>query len=597
MASESAAAAQEQLLFLKVMLLALAATSLVVGAFMIANTFAIVVAQRTGEFATLRALGASSRQVLRAVLAEAAAIATVASGIGVVVGIGAALALKAVAGVAGVAIPDGPLAVEPATLATGFAIGLLVTLVSAVVPARRAARTAPVVAMQAGNTPLRRVSRTRLVTGTAGLLVGGAALVAGALDGRVAVVGLGALAVTIATTVLAPAFAGHAGHAIGSVTGRRVVARLARTNVRRAGRRTAATSTALAIGLAVVTMMTVVASSAKAGISSGVDDVIRAELIVQSSRSEMLGGLSPHVHHHASEVPGVAAAARMRFGHWEDDGSTQALTAVDPSTFRHVADLDVLDGDLDSLRQGGVLLAENAAATHEVSVGDVLPMRFSRTGDQELEVVGIFDADDTFAVSTGYVISLDTFAEHFAEDVDASVFLKLAPGADVAQVRAEVEEALAEFPTAAVHDQAEATAARTRMLDSLLGLVTVLLLLAVLIALLGITNALALSIVERTREVGMLRAVGMTRRQISWVVRTEAALTAAVGAGVGLGLGLVIAAALVEALEGTLPIPLVVPAGQLTAYLVVAALGGVLAGLLPGRRAARMDVLDAIASA
>ncbi len=176
------------------------------------------------------------------------------------------------------------------------------------------------------------------------------------------------------------------------------------------------------------------------------------------------------------------------------------------------------------------------------------------------------------------------------------MFLKLAPDADVNAVRSELEQALAEFPTAAVHDQAGAKAARTRMLDAMLGLVTVLLLLAVLIALLGITNALALSIVERTRELGMLRAVGMTRRQIRWMVRAEAALTATFGALLGTALGIVLATATVRALGGTTVIPLTVPALQLAAYLVVAALGGVLAGIVLGRRASRMNVLTAIAT-
>ncbi len=206
----------------------------------------------------------------------------------------------------------------------------------------------------------------------------------------------------------------------------------------------------------------------------------------------------------------------------------------------------------------------------------------------------LFDLSFVAAVAQLAGHSLDTYADNFTEDVDATVLLRLADGADPADVTAEVERVLAEYPTAEVHDQAQAAAAMTQMLDSMLGLVMVLLLLAVLVALLGITNALALSIVERTREVGLLRAVGMTRRQVAWMVRTEAGLTAAAGAVIGVVLGVVTGAAVVRVLGGSSAMSFTIPVGQLTAFIAVATLGGVLAGVLPGRRAARMNVLDAI---
>jgi putative ABC transport system permease protein len=395
--------------------------------------------------------------------------------------------------------------------------------------------------------------------------------------------------------VLAPAFAGQAAAALGRLPAAGLPLRLARTNVRRATRRTAATSTALALGLAVVTFMTVVATSAKAGIAGAVDDILRAELIVESTRGEMLGGLSPHVYERVRDIEGVQTVSRRRSGHWKDEGTTWAVTAIDPETFPAVVDLRMVAGNLSSLSAGGIVLAENIASGRGLDVGDTLPMEFSRGGEQHLEVVGIAEAGDA-AMTAGYLISLETYAELFSEDVDYAVYLALEDGADVEAVRGDVEAALADFPTAAIHDQADAKASMTTMLDSMLGLVTVLLLLAVLIALLGITNALALSIVERTREVGMLRAVGMTRRQLHWMVRAEAGLTATVGGLMGVALGIALAAAAVRALGSISVLPLTVPAGQLAMYLVVAALGGVAAGLIPGRRAARMDVLAAIAT-
>ena len=597
-AAASAAAARDQLVYLELMLAVLAVTALVVGGFMIANTFGIVVAQRTRELATLRALGASSRQVTASVLAEAVVVGAVASAAGVGTGVAAAVGLRRLAGAFGVVIPAGPLSVEPRTLAIGFAVGLVVTLIAALAPARRAARVAPVAAMRDAAPAARAVSRRRLVAGAVLVVVGLAGLVAAAVPRSMPVAGLGGAALLVGTVVLAPAFAGRLGDRLGrAIPVGGVVSRLARTNLRRAERRTAATATALAVGLAVVTFMTVVATSAKEAMTSGVDDVVTAELVVQSGRGEMLGGLSPEVLHHAAEVPGVEVASPMRFGHWLDGSTTRALTAVDPATLPRVADLDMVAGSIDDLNRGGVVLAEDVAAEHGVGVGDQLPTTFARTGEQSLEVVGIFAAEDAWAMSTGYLVALGTYGEHFAEDVDATVFLGLAEGVDAATVQADVEAALADFPTAEVHDQAGAAKAQTRMLDSMLGLVTVLLLLAVVIALLGITNALALSIVERTREVGLLRAVGMSRRQVGWMVRLEAALTAAVGAVTGAVLGIVVAAAVVRVLGGSADVPFTVPVAQLAAYVVVATAGGVVAGLLPGRRAARMDVLEAVATA
>lgn len=595
-AAASAAAAQDQLLYLQILLYVLAATALLVGSFMIANTFAIVVAQRTREFATLRALGASSRQVLTSVLVEAATVGTVASGLGVAIGIAAASGLRTVAGAFGVALPDGPLTVEPRTLLVGLALGVTVTLASAVVPARRAARTAPVTAMRNGSTEPRAITRKRAIAGVALAASSAGALTAGATTASVVLVGAGGVGSLVAIVVLAPAFAGRLASVVGRLLPDHLVARMARTNVRRAAKRTAATSTALALGLAVVTFMTVAAASAKSGITDAVDDVIAAELFVESARGEMLGGLSPHLFDEVSRLPDVEVASRMRYGHWQDENSTLALTAIEPQTFTQLADLEMIDGQLSALDRGGIVLSENVANARGLTVGDEMLMRFSRTGEQHLEVVGITDPDDARAISSGYIISLDTFATHFAEDVDATIFLKLAPAADLETTRTEVEQALTEFPTAVVHDQEAAKTSMTAMLDSMLGLVTVLLLLAVLIALLGITNALALSIVERTREVGMLRAVGMTRPQIRWMVRTEAALTAVVGALVGIALGLVLATGTVRALAATDVLPLTVPALQLIAYLTVAVMGGVAAGLVPGRRASRTDVLAAIAS-
>jgi putative ABC transport system permease protein len=282
----------------------------------------------------------------------------------------------------------------------------------------------------------------------------------------------------------------------------------------------------------------------------------------------------------------------MRFGHWHDAGATQALTAVDPATLPQLADLDIVAGDLAALAEGGIVITEQAARDRGLRLGDELAMTFARTGDQRVPIVGVLEDGDEWALSTSFLIGLDTYASHFTEDVDATVMVRLADGVSRQQGATAIREALADFPTAAVRDLEEARLHRTQQIDMILGLVTVLLLLAVLIALLG--NTLALSIVERTREVGLLRAVGMTRGQVGAMIRWEALLVAMLGAVLGIGLGLVFGWVALPALASRATIEFAIPGLQLAAYLAVAAVAGLLAGILPARHAANLDVLKAI---
>jgi putative ABC transport system permease protein len=595
-AAASADAAKEQLGYVKMMLLVLAATALLVGAFLIANTFAIVVAQRTRELAILRAVGATGRQVMGSVLAEAAAVALLGSLAGTGLGIAAAAVLRRLVTAGGLDLPAGPLVVSPRTVLLGMIIGSSVTLLSALAPARRAARVAPMTAMRDG-VAARPASRRRNVAGLVLATAGALALLAAAASRSLTGVGLSVVPLLAGIAMLGPAGVGPVVAAVGRpLTRLGVVGNLSRASAKAAPRRTAATATALAIGMAVVTLMTVVASSVKASISDGFNEVISADAIVESSRGEMLGGLSPHIHHHVRELPEVADASRLRFGHWLDRGTTRALTAVDPATLPAVARVHMVAGQLSSLRQGGIVLSSKAAAEHGVGLGDQLTMTLPRSGDQRLRVVGTADNAAASALSTGYLISLDTYARHFSEDMDASILVRFAPGIGTERGMAATRQAIAEFPTATVQDQAQARASRTSRVDSVLALVTVLLLLAVVIALLGIANTLSLSIVERTREVGLLRAVGMGRRQVAWMVRLEATLVAAVGAAAGIVFGLLVGWATVAALSGQDRVPFTVPTGQLLAFLTAAAIGGGLAGMLPARRASRLDVLAAIHS-
>jgi putative ABC transport system permease protein len=596
-AAASAAAAKTQLSYLRVMLLSMSAAALLVGAVLIANTFSVVVSQRTRELAVLRAAGATGRQVVGSVLGEALLVGLVGGALGTLLGVASAVGLRDVAGGFGVALPDGALVVAPRTVALALGIAVLVTVTSALGPARRAARVAPVEAMRQSAATSVASGKARTVVGIVLAASAAAALAAADVGAPIALVGVAALLAVVGLALLGPVVVPWAARQLGRpLDAAGAAGRLARGSAARAPRRTAATTMALALGLSLISFLTIVGTSVKESIAGTYDEVITADYVIESARAEMLGGLSPVVYERVRELPEVAVASRLRYGHWMDGTTTSALTAVDPATLDDVASVDLVAGSLEALDGGGVILSDKAATERGLSVGDTLPMTFSRTGQQRLPIVGLVEDSDAQALSTSYLVSLDTFARQFSEDVDASVFLRTAQGVDAGAARAAIDAAIADQPTADVRDEAAAVAGRTATVDQILGLVTVLLLLAVLIALLGITNTLALSIVERTREIGLLRAVGMTRGQLRWMVRAEAVLVSGLAVVLGLTLGGAFGAATVVGLGRAVEAGVVVPVGQLLLVVAIATSAGLLAGLLPARRAGRLDVLNAIAT-
>jgi putative ABC transport system permease protein len=594
-AARSAAAAKTQVGYLQALLLAMAAASLLVGAFLIANTFAMVVASRTRELAVLRAAGATGRQVLGSVLVEALTVGAIASAAGAGLGIGVAAGLRRLVGAFGTALPNGSLVVEPATLILAALLGVLVTLVAALGPARRAARVSPLDALRQSSAP-GGAGRGRTIAGAAGLLLAVVALAVAVRDASVLPLALGGVLVVAGLVVVGPAVVGPLLRAAGRVLPARwVPGTLARESAARAPRRTSATAMALAIGLALISFMAVLSTSVKASMAAGYRETITADYVIESSRSEMLGGLPPAVSQQVAALPQVSVASRLRFGHWKDGEATSALTAVDPRTLPAVTNVRLLAGTLDALADGGVVLAEHIAKERHLQVGDRLEMTFARTGRQELPVVGVLRDRDADGLSTGYLISLATFAKQYSENVDASVFVKLADGVDMAAGRAALTGALKGYPTAAVKDEGTAVEGRLQAIDQVLGLVTVLLLMTVVVATLGIANTLALSMLERTREIGLLRAVGMTRRQLRAMVRGEALLVSAVAVLVGAVVGVGLAAASVAVLGGS-TMSTELPPAQLAGVVVLGMVTGLVAGAVPARRAARLDVLRAIAA-
>jgi putative ABC transport system permease protein len=593
--AESSEAVADALGFFTKALLGFAAISLLVGALIIWNTFSILVAQRTRELALLRAVGASRRQVRLSVVVEALVIGLVAAALGLALGLGVAAGLRAVLGVAGIEVPTTTLQVEPRTVVAALLVGVVVTVLAALLPARQATKVAPIAALRAVDAPAKPVGRVRIALGAVLTLLGSAGLVwAIADEGQLTVAGLAMLLTLAGVLVLAPVLAVAVTRLVGAPLARLgTTASLARRNALRNPRRTASTATALMIGLALVSTVTVVASSMKASVAEVVADSSRADFILKAT-SQAAPGLPPALAEELRQVPGVQTVAEMRFGAAQVDGATTFVGAVDPATVDTAADLQVKSGAVTALDDTSVLVSTKVAEARGLAVGDAVEIVYAQTGAQRFTVAGTFA--NTAMTGTDYVTTLDVHDTNTGSRLDIAVMVVADAGADLAQVRTGIDQVAATYPIAQVDDMESFSESQAQTIDQLLAIVTMLLLLAVVIALLGIVNTLALSVFERTRELGLLRAVGMTRRQVRSVVRWESVIVAVLGALLGAVLGLAFGAALTRGLAGEGLSVLDLPGTRLVLYVVAAAFAGVLAAIGPARRAAKVDVLRAVAA-
>jgi putative ABC transport system permease protein len=588
-AEEARAAAGGALMFVDVFLLVFAVVALVVGAFVIYNTFSITVAQRTRETALLRAIGAKRRQVMRSVRLEALFVGVFASAVGVVAGIGAARGLRAVLGAFGLDLPATDSVVRARTIVVSTVTGVIVTLGAAHFPARRAAKVAPIEALRAGAVDTSPGSRRRAVVGSL-TVVAGALLIARGLAGAGAgPVGSGALAVFVGVATLGPAIARPFTRAIGAPLPplRGITGALARENAARNPRRTSATASALMIGVGLVTLITVFAASARASISTSIDTAWRGDYIVDTQFG--MGGLAPDVARQIDELPETGAVTPVRYLSAEVGGSAEEISAFDVRTVDRNMHLDVRSGTA-VLGADEIAVQRREAADHDIHVGDTLPVFFPETGTRDMRVAAIYATDVPFGP---YAISLAAYDAHVASRVDKFVMVSRAPGASMAETRRAVERVLDAHPNATLRTKEEFKGAFAAEIAKSLNMVYVLLAMALVIAFFGIANALALSVLERTPEIGLLRAVGTSRAQVRATVRWEAVLVALLGTALGTVIGLGFGWALVQALrdEG---FRLAVPAGRLALVTGVAAVAAVVAAALPARRAARLEVLRAI---
>lgn len=591
-ADESADDLLEAVSFITTFLLIFAGISLVVGSFLIVNTFSILVAQRSRELALLRALGASKRQVIRSVQLEAFVLGVLGSTVGMGLGVLLAMALRVLFAQFGLDLSGQPLVFGARTVLASYVVGVLVTMAAAWLPARRTARISPVQAMRDDVALTESSIQQRfwrgLALGVLGLVVLGLGLFSDLPYGG-QMTGGGILFVLLAVAAMSPVISRP------FLVGARAVytrffgsiGNLAGQNSLRNPRRTTATASALMIGLTLACTMAIVGDSAKASVDASVSDNFVGDYVV----SNVFGGeFNATIADEMAQVPGVGQVIRERFQLVERDGDAQGVVATDPATIDGLG-LDVLEGSTSDLRDGTVLLDETFADDEGLGVGDTVDVTVP-TGEKSWEVVGVYAENPV--VFSPVLTTLTTLVDAGYEPADNALIVFAEPGA--ADLQAGLDEVVADLPIVTVKDQAAFAQERREPIDQFVLIIFALLGLALIIAVLGIVNTLALSVIERTREVGLLRAIGVSRAQLRWMITLESVVISVLGAVLGVLLGVGFGIALMYAVRDEGLEVISVPFGQLGIFLALSVVIGMLAAILPARRAARLDVLRAIST-
>ncbi|MGV9880154.1 ABC transporter permease [Streptomyces sp. NPDC003006] len=580
-------------------LLVFSGVALLVATFSIHNTFAIVVAQRTRENALLRALGASRRQVTVSTLVEVGVVAVVASAAGLAGGIGVAVGLQALFPAIGFPFPEGDLAISALSMLLPLAVGVVVCLGSALLPAVRAGRTAPLAALRESAVDHSGTSRSRAVAGLGlALAAVGLALTGVLVTPSIWPAGTGAVLALAAFVVLGPVASSRAVRILGGPLDRLrgVTGGLARRNALRSPGRTAATASALMIGVAVVSLFTVFGASLKATMDQTVNRSFAGDVAVSTPGFGAGGsGLSPKLAPALAERPEVETAVGLGRGAAKVDGEGRALTVTDPGPFADSFDLGRVEGSLDALGDDGIAITRAEAEKQDLKVGSEAELAFADGEKETFTVRAVYGRSE---LAGDYVITREAWAPHRAQDADSLVSVTFKDGVSTAEGKAAVTETARDHGNPGVETRSEYARSSASGIDMMLTLVYALLALAVLIALLGIANTLTLAIHERTRELGLLRAVGQTRAQLRAMVRWESLLVAAFGTAGGLALGGFLGWVLVKVSDGASDsdFAFAVPPARLAVVALVGLAAGALAGLRPARRAARLDVLRAIAT-
>ncbi|MFG2133749.1 ABC transporter permease [Streptomyces sp. NPDC048751] len=574
-------------------LFAFAGVALFVSVFLIANTFTMLAAQRTRELALLRAVGASRRQVTRSVLIEAMAVGAVASAAGLGVGAAMAAVARATVDLGGGRIPDGPLVVTSTTVLVAVVVGVLVTMLAAWLPARRAAKIPPVAAIGSAHLPATARSLVlRNLLGGVTTLLGAAVVVAGAgaggSEGR-GLVGFGALLAVMGVIVLIPLLSRPVIAVVQPLLRRGfgVSGKLAGQNAVRSPRRTGATASALAIGLTVVSAMTVLATTLGQSTDRMTTDIVRADYMATASGVRFDTSAATALR----KVPGVTTVSQEQQSWMQLDGVQEDVSAVTPADFDRVIRLPVVSGSQGTLAKGQVAVADDEARAHGWKVGDTLPAVYGDSDKSRKVTVGaVFAPND---VVMPVVVSTDVIEPNATDTSFAKLYLKT----DGSTNQKALADALAARPGIKIDDRQAIRDEFSGAFGTVLNVLYALLAISLVIAVLGVVNTLAMSVFERQREVGMLRAVGLDRRGVTRMIQLEAVVISLFGAAIGIAVGAFLGWAVCEVTKADIPrYALVLPWDRFGLFLLLAALVGLLAAMWPARSAARLNMLTAIKS-
>ncbi|MQS34680.1 ABC transporter permease [Streptomyces katsurahamanus] len=583
---------------LNTMLLAFAAIALFVGVFLIANTFTMLVAQRTRELALLRAVGASRRQVKRSVVLEALLVGALASVVGFVLGLGLAVGLRSAMSAFEVQIPAGPLVVSPLAVFAALAVGVLITVLAAWLPARRAAKIAPVAAMSsvhAAATSKSLVVRNSIgsVLTLAGIVAVFAGAASGGGNGRM-MIGAGAFLALLGVMVLIPLLSrpviALARPLLNRLFG--VAGKLAGQNAVRNPRRTGATASALAIGLTLVTGLTVIGVTVGQAIDKSTTSNVRADYLVTMASGDAVDSSAVTALEKVKGAVGVSPQQALMF---KVEGEYTSASAVSAQDMEKVFNLKTVTGSLDTLADGGLAVAEKTAESNGWQAGDTVTVAFEKDGrateKKKLTVGAVFEDNE---MVSSYVLATDLVAPYYEKPDIREVWVKMDGGETAANEQALVD-ALGDNPAMNIMDKQDIRNMFGGLINTMLNIMYGLLGMALIIAILGVVNTLAMSVFERQQEIGMLRAIGLDRARVKRMIRLEAVVISVFGAVIGVALGTFLAWAIGETLRDSIPnYALVLPYGRIAIFLLLAGLVGVLAAMWPARSAARLNMLTAI---
>ncbi|MEU6327843.1 ABC transporter permease [Streptomyces sp. NPDC047049] len=573
-------------------LLTFAGIALFVGVFIIANTFTMLISQRSREIALMRAIGASRRQVVRSVLAEAALLGLISSAVGFALGIGLAVGLRAVLEANGAGFPDGPVVISPAAVLSALGVGVVVTVLAAWLPSRKAAKIAPVEALNTVEAPpalrslVLRNSLGAVITGLGIATMCYVSTLKKADDLPIAMVG-GMLTLT-GVIILAPLLSRPLVSLAGVVTTRLfgISGKLSTENTLRNPRRTAATASALMIGLTLITGMTVVGNSAGQAMDKMTAQGLKADYKVGAS-----SGLDPELSQKVADVPGVEAAAPLRNTGFSTPDSSMGLMGTDLRTIGKVIQLDFISGSLKGAGGNDIAVSQKMAKMKGWQTGDTLDATFYDKKKAKLKIVGIYADNQVLGDSVG---ATSLAAPHQIVPMVESLLVKAQDGPSEGLAK-QIRHALGDSPLLKVQNHDDLRKENAASIEMVLNISYGLLGMAVLIAVVGVVNTLAMSVFERTREIGMLRAIGLARSGIKQMVRLESVVIALFGAGLGIAVGVFCSWAVGTLVSEGLPTyELMLPWGRLALFVLIAAAVGVLAALWPARRAARLNMLQAI---